>query len=206
MLFYIPRPLWRVFNKQSGVAVSTITDAAIDCQRQRDPESREKTLKYMINHVSRFLKEVTRKDITKTSKCKSLWRAFYGNYLTFIYIVFKMIYLSNVIGQLYLLNIFLGTDYNMYGFKILKQIVNKEPWDLSERFPRVTMCDFKIRVVGNVQAYLVQCTLPINLFNEKIFIVIWFWCVFVAVATSLSLAMWIWTSICMKNHETYVKK
>ncbi|CAD5121548.1 DgyrCDS10047 [Dimorphilus gyrociliatus] len=178
---FTDRPLWRVLNRHSGISVATVTDAAIDCQRQRDPENREKTLKYMVNHISRFLKEVSRKHMTTTCR-------------------------SNAIGQLFLLNVFLGTDYNMYGIKVLKQIINKEPWNLSERFPRVTMCDFNIRVVGNVQSYLVQCTLPINLFNEKIFIVIWFWFVFLSSATAGSLFYVIIKCFCMKDHESYIKR
>jgi len=63
-------------------------------------------------------------------------------------------------------------------------------WPLSERFPRVTLCDFQILQLDNVQKYTVQCVLPINLFNEKIFLLIWFWLVFVAVATFVNLLHW----------------
>jgi len=60
-------------------------------------------------------------------------------------------------------------------------------------FPRVTLCDMRVRGqdLGNTQPYTVQCVLPINAYNEKIFMFLWFWMVFVTVASGLSLALWL---------------
>jgi len=53
------------------------------------------------------------------------------------------------------------------------------------------MCDLKIHLLGAVHRYSVQCVLPINLFNEKIFLFVWFWLAFVGIVALGSLAMWV---------------
>ena len=203
VLFYLPRPLWRLFNKKSGISVSTITDAAIECQRKMDTDDRDKTLRYMTKHMGKYLLDLARNHLM-ADKCKSLWYAFYGNYLNLLYILVKCVYIGNVIGQLFLLNLFLGTDYHMYGWDVMRRMLRGEDWTTSERFPRVTLCDFKIRVLGNIHRYTVQCSLPMNLFNEIIFIFLWFWFVFVAAATTGSLLMWLFTSLYWPYQKKYV--
>ena len=101
-------------------------------------------------------------------------------------------------AQIFLLDSFLGmrSEYYIYGLTVAGSLLKASAtsatlnWPLSERFPRVTLCDFEIRQLDNVHDYTVQCVLPINLFNEKIFLLIWFWLVFVAVATFVSLLQW----------------
>ena len=93
----------------------------------------------------------------------------------------------------------------MYGFEVLKRMVKGEDWTTSDRFPRVTLCDFKIRVLGNIHRYTVQCSLPLNLFNEKIFIFIWFWFMFVFIATTGSLIMWLIDSIYIPRQIRYIR-
>jgi len=57
-----------------------------------------------------------------------------------------------------------------------------------------------------VQRYTVQCVLPINLFNEKIFLFVWFWMAFVAAATAGSLLMWSLRVAFRVDRHRYVKK
>ena len=189
----------------SGIAVATITDAAIECQMSMDTEKREKTLCYMTKHLSRFLVELSRKSRLYGNVRSFYIRLRYGSYLVILYPIIKALYIANVFFQIFVLNMFLGTSYSFYGFEIIGKLVRGEDMINSQRFPRVTMCDFKIRLLGNVQRYTVQCALPINLYNEIVFIFIWFWFIFVAIATCCSFVLWVWRAINLRGQRHFVK-
>lgn len=56
-------------------------------------------------------------------------------------------------------------------------------------FPLVTVCDVKIKELETSEAsfhlYNFNCVLPVNLFNEKIFMVLWLWYVCVLLPVSI---------------------
>lgn len=130
----------------------------------------------------------------------------HGNYLVGLYILTKLLFIINLIGQLFLLDAFLGQNFHLYGIEVLNAVRHGVDWTESPRFPRITMCDFKVRRLGNVQRYSVQCVLPINLFNEKIYLFIWFWMVFVCILTCLSLVSWILRLAFRSDRHRYIRK
>ncbi|ELU17084.1 hypothetical protein CAPTEDRAFT_80838, partial [Capitella teleta] len=54
--------------------------------------------------------------------------------------------------------------------------------------------------------YTVQCVLPINLFNEKIFLFIWFWFLGLAAATLASFMYWVSQLGLLSLQVAYVKR
>ena len=71
---------------------------------------------------------------------------------------------------------------------------------------QVTLCDFEIRQLNNIQRWTFQCALPINLFNEQIFSFLWFWFIFVAIITIFSFGLWVARAIMRSNRSHYVRK
>ena len=116
----------------------------------------------------------------------------YGNYLVTLALGIKFLYFFNAVGQLFILNEFLGgNDFYVYGYEVVYTLVFKGHWPASNRFPFRTLCDFQLRQLYNVQRWTLHCVLPINLFNEKFFVILWFW---LSLVTIMSFANLVYAS------------
>jgi hypothetical protein len=51
-----------------------------------------------------------------------------GKYLVALYLFVKVLYVFNAIGQVFLLNAFLSTSFNFYGFEFLQNLNSDRPW------------------------------------------------------------------------------
>jgi len=271
--FLLPRFVYRFLTKQSGIDLLNVADASINYMNVEKFDKRRKILTYLTNTIhfysncnksKRFRsgfgsnsggggggggpnpnslvgKSSTRPHIFELIYCHGKLN---GAYLVVIYILTKLAYLANIIAQLFMLNLFLGFNYNSQGFNLLKDLTKgimstndnrmftpkqtpefqgfqKNPYDASgsfydhanslnnkmfleslsvvqneqtattdnqpyylihRYFPRESACDFRIRMNldSMVHNYTVQCVLPINLFNEQLFTLlwVWFWLVF----------------------------
>lgn len=166
---------------------------------QLDGEKRESAVRALAKHIDKALayhREYERGMLYNMAQrlsscfCCKMGRHS-GNYLVFTYVFVKILYIANAFGQLFLLNIFMGRGFHLLGLEALHRWWSGEDIHAMERFPRVTMCKFSIRTLGdNNQNYDVQCLLPINIFNEKVFLLIWFWLTFVGIASIYGLLKW----------------
>ena len=183
LLCYIPSIVWAMNNSRPGLDMNRMV-LLVSGMESINPDIRDKSIKFICRHVDRALayqreyrRGRYRRCLQSMSKhiCFPIGRI-YGNYLTSLYVLVKLLYIGNAAGQLWLMNEYLtdGRDtYYFYGYEVLKSVFNnKQPETFL--FPRVTLCDFKIRQMQNVHDYTIQCTLPVNLFNEKIYIYLWF--------------------------------
>lgn len=214
LFFYLPRQTWRTLNTRTAVDVDNIVEQAQSFEKAENSEVKDKTKDLMVRQMHRFLLSRKHYDTKCTlsitqciSKvfCPKCGRST-GNYLTLTYFFCKILFIANVIGQIFVMDAFLGSNFHLYGVDVLQNVFNGSDWKDSPRFPRVTMCDFKVRRVGNVQRYSVQCVLTINLFNEMIYLFMWFWFVFVAAVSCVSLLRWVMRMISTRDCTRFVKK
>ena len=67
-------------------------------------------------------------------------------------------------------------------------------------FPRMTKCTFhKFGTSGEIEKHDALCILPLNIFNEKIYIFLWFWMLILGkkmhkyvICTTKAIMLWLW--------------
>ena len=84
----------------------------------------------------------------------------------------------NIVFNMALIDLFLGHMFTTYG-NMVWEISNMDPEDRRDPmnlvFPKVGKCDFyRMGGSGTEQNRDALCVLPVNIFNEKIYIFLWF--------------------------------
>lgn len=75
----------------------------------------------------------------------------------------KLIYALNAFFQFLIVKWMLGTDSLFWGWQVASDLAAGREWPETGNFPRVTICDFAVRVLGNLHRHSVQCVLMINM-------------------------------------------
>ncbi|XP_013379272.1 innexin unc-9 [Lingula anatina] len=213
LLFKLPCVAWRLLSYNSGIDIQ-----AMFKKLERDEIIEHKKMKSNVKEVTRYLArylDATRdqphgccawaRRIMSSYLCVCVGKR-RGNYLYMLFLWIKILYMVNGLGQMFLLNAFLGTQFTMYGYQIIEDLINWRDWTETGRFPRTTLCDIKIRELGgNIHRHTIQCGLPINFFNERIYMFLWFWLVFVSAGTIFGFFTWM-SLFSVNERKVFVKK
>ncbi len=99
-----------------------------------------------------------------------------GASMAYFYIFIKFLYIFNIIFQIIFLQYFLSYyDVNYLQDGLKRFFSNSFSLPESQLFPRMTLCDFQIRELGERHFYTVECVLVINIFIEKMYYLLWLW-------------------------------
>merc|ERR1719233_225696 len=115
----------------------------------------------------------------------------YHDFWSIKVILAHSLYLLNVVGQVFFTDCFLGYEFSKYGVSAAT-LLEHEPETrrdpMSRVFPKVTKCTFhKYGPSGSIQRHDIQCVLPINILNEKIYVFLWFWFMILTCMTIIDL-------------------
>lgn len=113
------------------------------------------------------------------------------NFYAIRFFLCEFLNFANVIAQIFFMDYFLDGEFSTYGSDVLR-FTEMEPEDradpMARVFPKVTKCTFhKYGPSGSIQKLDGLCVLPLNIVNEKIYVFLWFWFLFVAVLSGLNL-------------------
>ena len=108
------------------------------------------------------------------------------SYIFFCHVFVKFLYLLFALVQIIILNYWLRDHH--YSTNHSGILFGAYDWKLEERFPRMTLCKFDVFVqMNDRQNHWLQCTLPMNIFIEKIYIGIWIWLWILLAVTSIGI-------------------
>ncbi|KAI6239676.1 Innexin [Aphelenchoides fujianensis] len=173
--FYLPVIFWGKTNTGSGINIENIIRMVRDTDKS-DKAERAKA----VSAICELLEDSLRLQYVRKKHSNRFDHYFKmglldGQYVANIYTITKFLYLLNLVGQFLMMNQFLDQNNHLWGADILRDIINGKDWEASGNFPRVALCDFTVRTMANVHRFTIQCVLMLNMFNEKIFLFLyWF--------------------------------
>ena len=178
LLFLVPHLLWQTFGRQAGL---NLRHHVHTIKSQADTNE---AVRLFVRSLEFYLNN--RRKSYYGFRCQTLHLGY-----TLTYLAVKFLYIINTISQFCLLNAFLSFPPTTHGISGLRRLLVGEHAFESPRFPRVTMCDFMTRHLGSNQHwYAVQCNLPINIYNDRIFAAIWIWLIALTALNIISFVSW----------------
>jgi hypothetical protein len=140
-------------------------------------------------------------------QCRLLCQARTGASLACFYFFIKIFYLINLILQIMFLQYFLSyydINYLQYGMNVLGTLFSGFSLPESRLFPRITLCDFQIRELGERHYYTVECILVINIFIEKMYFILWIWFLILLFITLIDIIRFIYRIFIRHSRNVFI--
>jgi len=162
--FYMPKMMWN--NIEGGLMKSISNGLNLTLYKDEDVGDRKRVVvEYIVSHIRMH------------------------NGYVFKYWLCEAFCFVNVVTQIFVVDAFLGNQFLTYGTEVLQYSERNQEERVDPMvkvFPRMTKCNFhKFGPSGNIERHDAFCLLPLNILNEKIFILQWFWFVVLAVILGL---------------------
>lgn len=166
LMFYIPYYLWVMC--EGGKLNSIMPDSTLPVMEK---EERQKKTQLLADYLH----------ATKN----------YHNLYTIKFLLCEFLNLVNTLFNMWLMNMFLEGMFWKYGIDVIKfTLANQEDRTdpMIVLFPRMTKCIFNtFGYSGSMESHDFLCVLALNIINEKLYLIMWFWFVILACVTFLGL-------------------
>lgn len=145
---------------------------------------------------------------TRDQRLKDIRRAFMGRlYINRTWaaslIFCEFLNFVHVILQVHITNSFLSGQFLHLGTEIVRNGIDSSVDPLDIVFPKVTKCTFyKYGPTGSIQSHDAMCVMALNIINDKIYVMLWFWFVILFIITTIAL---LWRGLTVILHATSQK-
>lgn len=211
--------MWRVtYRFGTEVDLQGLLDLA-ERARTENGEDRETSTRHMAILIREMISARCEQRRNRGRMSRTLahwWKISLGRFvdrletspLSAWYLGSKLVFLASHICVLLFMHhvLQLGEEYRFFGVKVLSNVLRGIYWDQSGLFPRVTFCRVPIRHGVRVNHVYAQCVLPINMLNEVVFVILWFWYVAACLFMLLSIALWFSRSLSVGSAARFMKK
>lgn len=189
LLFHVPRSIWSSYEestmaksvKKLEVHYLTIADGATAlCEVIRWTK---------ISNFISYMNEVIQFKLNKN------WA----------YVLFfcEVLNLLNVLFQLKLMDMLLNGNFITYGLHIFDMLNNRNSW-FDRVFPKMTQCTIPmIGPSGSLTEHDAICMMSMNVINEKMYMVLWFWYVCILLPVSVIALLWRIAQFALYTRESY---
>ena len=198
MLFVLPSMIWSFVYRINGFDLTYITRNVIQkaylayCSSENNWSKMQKTLQNVTDHLRLSLLDSSRRKKTSNSRFSSL-RSNSSFPLYMPYLLIKIMYLCITVFQFFLLSWVFGFNYFEFGFEEAHRVLSGHGYNFDNTyFPKRGLCDltFHPDLLLQKTNYTSICSLPMNLFNEIFFSMLWIWLIFLFFITLASLIYW----------------
>ncbi|CAF1428543.1 unnamed protein product [Adineta steineri] len=173
--FFLPGFLWRSGSFRLGVCLQKHIDQLNISHRclTEPPIYRRQLIRNVAARLDQYFRMHRRTFLPK---------------LTFLYLFIKIFYIINILLQLISLHYLMNFEFTYDALFQHLLIYSTTIRHTSLQFPTNVLCDFIVRFLGkNKHRHTVQCVLPINVFNEKIFLFAYLWLLILLICTIYNL-------------------
>ena len=178
--FFLPGFLWRSGSFRLGISLQKHLDQLNMSRRSltEPPMYRRQLIRNVATRLDQYFRMRHGTSVPK---------------ITCLYLFTKVLYIINILIQLISLHYLMNFDLTYESFLQRIIIYSTTIRHTSLQFPTNVLCDFIVRFLGkNKHRHTVQCVLPINVFNEKIFLFAYVWLIFLLMCALYNLCIqWI---------------
>ena len=130
LLFYMPRIFWRTVSIKAGLNICDLVEAAHNYKSADNFERRKNFMNYLVKNIDQYVDDDRRYESSRNKNrfvrammtLLPCFGRFMGNYIVILYFVVKFLYIANTCLQIFLISAFLGQDYWIFGYDIIKKM------------------------------------------------------------------------------------